>query len=211
MPGASSPSQVDLVAALFKSDARPGRRLTRTGLEPLGALLGEEGMITRIAASVLGNAARPVRALLLDKSEEANWQLPWHQDRTIAVVERVEVEGYGPWSVKVGQLHVQPPDELLERMLTLRIQVDPVDVSNGPLSILPGSHRLGRLSEPQIEELAAGVTAFTCHAAIGDVWIYPTLVVYSSAAAEQPRRRRVLQIDYSADDLPGQLRWAHAR
>src|SRR5688572_24410562 len=56
----------------------------------------------RIAVQALSADARPVRAVLFDKSEEANWSTGWHQDRTIAVRERREVEGYGPWSIKGG-------------------------------------------------------------------------------------------------------------
>ena len=35
----------------------------------------------------------------------------------------------------------------------------------------------------------------------------PPRILHASNAAETPRRRRVLQIDYSADDLPGGLQW----
>jgi hypothetical protein len=31
-----------------------------------------------------------------------DWALGWHQDRTIAVMERVEADGLGPWTVKSG-------------------------------------------------------------------------------------------------------------
>ncbi|MFA5988198.1 MAG: hypothetical protein WC803_01150 [Sphingomonas sp.] len=42
----------------------------------------------------------------------------------------------------------------------------------------------------------------------GDVWAYATPIVHGSAAAKAPSRRRVLQIDYSPDDLPAPLAWA---
>ena len=48
---------------------------------------------------------------------------PWHQDLSIAVKERHEVAGFGPWSVKEG-VPVQPPVEILESMLTLRLHLD---------------------------------------------------------------------------------------
>jgi hypothetical protein len=35
-------------------------------------------------------------AALASRSLEANWALGWHQDRTIAVATRAEVEGFGP-------------------------------------------------------------------------------------------------------------------
>lgn len=52
---------------------------------------------------------RPVRAIYFDKSVEANWLVPWHQDLTLALRARVEVAGFGPWSTKDGIPHVQPP------------------------------------------------------------------------------------------------------
>ena len=61
------------------------------------------------AAVRLGQGARPVRAILFDKSPAANWALGWHQDRTIAVRARADVPGYGPWSRKAGLQHVEPP------------------------------------------------------------------------------------------------------
>ena len=52
------------------------------------------------AEAVLGPACFAVRALLFDKTPEANWKVIWHQDLTIAVRERRPVEGFGPWSEK---------------------------------------------------------------------------------------------------------------
>lgn len=72
----------------------------------------------------LGRAARPVRAILFDKTPVTNWGLAWHQDRTIAVSTRHEMPGYGPWSLKAGLQHVEPPFDVIESMLTLRIHLD---------------------------------------------------------------------------------------
>lgn len=58
---------------------------------------------------------RPVRSIFFDKTPQSNWSVAWHQDPTIAVRDRGEVEGFGPWSVKEGIPHVQPPVELLSR------------------------------------------------------------------------------------------------
>ena len=40
-----------------------------------------------------------------------------------------------------------------------------------------------------------------------DVWLYATPILHASEAAARPLRRRVLQIDFSADALPAPLRW----
>lgn len=105
------------------------------GIPKLRPLLASSGAIGRVAASVLDESARPVRAILFDKTASTNWGLPWHQDRTIVVTRRVEVEGFGPWTVKSGLLHVAPPFDLLAGMVTLRVHLDPVPETNAPLLI----------------------------------------------------------------------------
>jgi hypothetical protein len=72
----------------------------------------------------LGSVAAPVKATLFDKTPDANWLVPWHQDLTISVKERVDIDGFGPWTVKAGVLSVQPPVSILERMLAIRIHLD---------------------------------------------------------------------------------------
>lgn len=46
-----------------------------------------------------------------------------------------------------------------------------------------------------------------CLAEPGDVWLYATPILHASEAAKAPLRRRVLQVDYAVDDLPGGLEW----
>lgn len=190
------------------ADLPHGRPGVRIGAAPaLRAMLAANGAIGGIAAGAIGPAARPVRAILFDKTAAANWSLGWHQDRTIVIAERIDVDGFGPWTVKAGLTQVEPPFAILAAMVTLRVHLDPVNAENAPLDILPGSHRLGRLSEGAIASLAGRVRAFPCLAARGDVWAYATPIVHASRRADPPGRRRVLQIDYSADDLPEPLRW----
>lgn len=182
---------------------RPGVRLSE--LPSLRPALATDAQVGRIAASFLGPASRPVRAILFDKSEGTNWALGWHQDRTIAVARRVDAPGFGPWSVKAGILHVEPPIEILETMVTLRVHLDSVDEDNAPLLIAAGSHRVGRIAEDQIDDVVERSDTRACLADRGDIWAYASLVLHASEAARAPRRRRVLQIDYSAEELPGGL------
>jgi hypothetical protein len=190
------------LAALFADwpAGRPGQRI-----DPARAasLSGVRRLIADQAPTM-----RPVRALLFDKMDGANWALAWHQDRTIEVAERYEVEGFGPWTVKQGRVHVAPPVALLERMVTVRFHLDPVDVDNAPLVVAPGSHRLSLIPEAMIEDVVADCGEALCLARAGSVWLYRTLILHGSARSRPGRHRRVLQIDLSADDLPDGLRWA---
>jgi hypothetical protein len=58
--------------------------------------------VCSIVRKHLGKNAFPVRGTLFDKTDGANWLVPWHQDLTICVMARIHVPGYGPWTVKAG-------------------------------------------------------------------------------------------------------------
>jgi hypothetical protein len=184
---------------------KAGKRLT--GVSALNPFLAIDGVVGAIAGARLGPHAKPVRALLFDKTAQTNWKLGWHQDRTIAVRRRVEVPGYGPWSTKAGLQHVVPPFDLLAEMVTLRVHLDRADGDNAPLLIAPGSHRLGRVAQADIDSAVSKCGTFACLAEAGDIWLYATSILHASEAARSPGHRRVLQIDYSARDLAGGLDW----
>jgi Phytanoyl-CoA dioxygenase (PhyH) len=171
------------------------------------AVLGPGGSIGRCAAAILGTAARPVRAILFDKTADNNWAVPWHQDRTIAVRERRDVPGFGPWSVKAGVVHVEPPFDIIEDMITIRAHLDDCAEDNAPLLVVPGSHRLGRVTAERTAEVAREHGHAPCTAGAGDLWIYATSIVHASERALNPQRRRVLQVDYASGELPGGLEW----
>lgn len=199
--------RVEVLAA--GDEAGPGTRLF--SLDMIADLTIADGPIGRIASGFHGADTRPVRAIMFDKRADMNWSLGMHQDRTIAVATRKDVPGFGPWSTKAGQLHVSPPPDLIARMVTLRVHLDDVDADNAPLLILRGTHDLGQLDRRSIETLSASRELFACHARRGDIWAYGTTIVHGSAAVRRTGlRRRVLQIDYSCDALPGGLAWAFA-
>src|SRR5207344_3420774 len=118
----------------------------------LRALAGETPLVD-LARAAIGLPTRAVRGILFDKTPAANWKVAWHQDRTIAVRKRLDTPGFGPWSEKLGVAHVEPPVEILERMVTLRVHLDDCPAANGPLRLLPGSHLRGRLSATDISLL----------------------------------------------------------
>jgi ectoine hydroxylase-related dioxygenase (phytanoyl-CoA dioxygenase family) len=173
-----------------------------------GDPLGPAGAVGRQARAVLGPAARPVRAVMFDKTASTNWAVGWHQDRTIAVRARRDAPGFGPWTIKAGVPHVEPPFEILAGMITLRLHLDDCDADNAPLLVAPGSHRLGRVPAPDAAATAARIGHATCLAAAGDLWIYATPILHASERARRPGRRRVLQVDYANRDLPDGLEWA---
>lgn len=178
-----------------------------SGVAGLRAFLAPDGSIGSIAERVLGPLSRPVRAILFDKTAVTNWSLAWHQDRTICVRRRIEVDGFGPWTIKGGLHHVAPPFDLLTRMVTLRVHLDDVPATNAPLLIAPGSHREGLVPVAKITEVVRRRGTQACVAEAGDVWLYSTPILHASEAAIDPVHRRVLHLDFAAEDLPGGLEW----
>ena len=156
---------------------------------------------------VLGSACFPVRAIYFDKTQGANWKVPWHQDLTIAVKERREAPGFGPWSRKDGVDHVQPPMALLERMVAVRWHLDDCGAGNGPLRVLPGSHRQGRLTAAAIQAWSAREESVTCIVERGGLLVMRPLLLHASSPATVPCHRRVVHIEYAAEPLPSGLEW----
>jgi hypothetical protein len=103
--------------------------------------------------------------------------------------------------------HVEPPPAVQAAMVTLRVHLDAVDQANAPLLVAPGSHRLGRIAQADIAGVVQCCGAVSCIATRGDVWAYSTPILHASEASTRPRRRRVLQVDYASEELPGKLRW----
>jgi hypothetical protein len=164
--------------------------------------------VRREVDAVLGAGARAVRGILFDKTEAANWKVPWHQDVTIAVSNRLEVEGFGPWSLKAGVLHVQPPAAVLERMISVRLHLDDCPAENGALRVVPGSHLDGKLDERNIQTLAEKSDAVTCAVGRGGALLMRPLLLHASSASSKPGHRRVLHFDYAVADLPSGMGWA---
>jgi hypothetical protein len=203
-PGALNGSTLDDLERLVPSSTGPGERIYQNRRLADWLIRGPAGSISR---GVLGGSAKPVRAILFDKTPEANWSLGWHQDRTIAVRERKDTPGFNHWNSKAGAIHVEPPFELLERMLTARIHLDTVPEENAPLLIAPGSHQKGRIAEDGIQGVVEQCGSFACLATGGDIWLYQTTILHASDRSVAADRRRVLQVDYSAESLPGALEW----
>jgi hypothetical protein len=193
-------------AVLRREGALYGMRDALRGLHEVRSL-GRSEALLGLVRPVLGPGAFAVRALLFDKTPEANWGVPWHQDLTIAVRQRVDAPGFGPWTVKAGIPHVRPPVAVLERMVTLRVHLDNCDADQGPLRVLPGSHRDGILGAEMTRHLLEGDRPVSCLVGRGGVLMIRPLLLHASSPAESPRRRRVIHLEYAADPLPEGLDW----
>lgn len=172
--------------------------------------LTDSPAIRALVEPVLGRDCFPVRGLLFDKTEEANWKVPWHQDISIAVREKTagaEAAGFTAWSHKAGTLHVQPPASVLETMLALRLHLDDCDERNAPLRVLSGSHRLGKMDAEAIARQRENTSETVCVCPRGGVMLMRPLLLHASSGALEPRHRRVIHIEWASESLPAGLQW----
>jgi ectoine hydroxylase-related dioxygenase (phytanoyl-CoA dioxygenase family) len=151
-----------------------------------------------IARQALGDGAIPYRATLFEKSGQSNWLVVWHQDTALPLTERFDAPGWGPWSQKIGIHYAHAPTWALEKVLALRLHLDDSRADNGPLRVIPGSHRRGVLSDDDVFQVAHESPAVECLAPRGSVLAMRPLLIHSSQKAENSTPRRVLHIEYAA-------------
>jgi ectoine hydroxylase-related dioxygenase (phytanoyl-CoA dioxygenase family) len=203
--------QITDLISLIEADVQ--RQSKRGGVRdvmsriPSLANVAELPAIRAIVDCVLDTEAFVVRSTLFDKTPIANWKVPWHQDVTIAVRERIEADGYGPWSTKGSVTHVQPPAEVLNRMVTVRIHLDPCPRDNGALRVMPGTHHLGRINQNRAMDYVNEKDCVCCEAAPGEALVMRPLLLHSSSLSELPAHRRVLHFDFAVGDLDGGIEW----
>jgi ectoine hydroxylase-related dioxygenase (phytanoyl-CoA dioxygenase family) len=176
---------------------------------PALAVAGDSTLREHLAV-VLGDAFGLVRSIFFDKPPGRTWSLPWHRDMTIAVRQAKGVAGFHRPTVKAGIPHVEAPAWLLRGMLTARVALDDVDDENGPLLVIPGSHR-----DTSIDDLPSpqdpATWARPIHMARGDALLIRPLVVHRSgpSMAGTSRNRRTLHFEFApATTLPGGLEWS---
>lgn len=160
--------------------------------------------------STVGRDLVAVKATLFDKTAASNWRVQWHQDRVVAIRERMDVAGYGPWSVKAGMAHVEPPASVLEQMLAVRVHLDDCGPDNGPLRVLPGSHEWGKLDEEELAFRVASGTPVEVPAAKGSLILMRPLLVHASSPSLLPGHRRVLHIEFAPPEAISPLQWQTA-
>jgi ectoine hydroxylase-related dioxygenase (phytanoyl-CoA dioxygenase family) len=216
VPGVTEPATVGRLIQALENVSDSGSVRRRESVYGIRNLLDIVPEVRELAASrsvralvepVLGPDAFPVRGILFDKTPGANWNVVWHQDMTIAVQERRETPGFGPWSEKAGVTHVQPPPSILEGMLSLRLHLDTCDEDNGPLRVLPGSHRYGRLDAAATRQWRHEHPEVVCTVPTCGALLMRPLLLHASSDSRRPGHRRVIHIDFAAEDLPFGLRW----
>ena len=192
---------IDSVAEwLFQPGKAGSRALLRAGEV---AELAREILRRLIGVGILSEKAVAIQAIAFDKTDGANWKVPWHQDLIHPFAEAVRSPGYLLPSLKDGIHYAQPPVEVLNDMLAARLHFDDCTEENGPLRVSPGSHRLGIIPQAQISEVVARLGEEVCLANKGEILLMKPLTLHASSKALQPLHRRVLHIVFhSGAEIP---------
>lgn len=172
----------------------------------INELVHSHKLLTK-AGEYLNDKPNLVRVILFDKTPENNWLVSWHQDKTICVSEKKEIENWGPWSFKDGTHHVQPPLDVLNQMVTFRIHIDDSTLETGCLRIIPKSHLQGVLSSKAIQKIVSTKHAIDCIGKSGSLLVMKPHLLHASSKATQPSQRRVIHVEYSRYELPHNLKW----
>jgi ectoine hydroxylase-related dioxygenase (phytanoyl-CoA dioxygenase family) len=174
-------------------------------LWPAAAAVWRQPPLPDVLRAILGPAFGMVRVLYFDKHPDQTWALPWHKDLTIAVRDTHRPSpSFTKPTTKAGVPHVEAPEAVLEEMVTARIHLDDVTEANGPLKVIPGSHRSGK--QLALEEEAP----YTILGARGDVLLMRPLVAHCSDHSHPGTlcHRRVLHLEFAASPcLPDGYAW----
>lgn len=147
-----------------------------------------------------------VKSIYFDKPETSNWYVAYHQDLTISVDQKIEINDFGPWTVKQNQFAVQPPVSVLENIFTIRIHLDDTDEHNGALKVIDKSHAKGIYRPETIDWNTE--TETICSVPKGGVMIMKPLLLHGSNRTTNQKRRRVIHIEFSDVELPEGLNWS---
>lgn len=162
--------------------------------------------LKNLISNILGNDYFIVKSIYFDKPEKSNWYVAYHQDLTISVDKKIEIENFVNWTKKHNQFAVQPPISVLENITTLRIHLDETNSENGALKVIENSHSKGIYRSENIDW--KNEKEATCDVLKGGVMLMKPLLLHSSGRTTNNEKRRVIHIELSNIELPKELNWA---
>jgi ectoine hydroxylase-related dioxygenase (phytanoyl-CoA dioxygenase family) len=198
-----------LLASFSGSPGQRGRAGTRHMMSQRAVSeLANDGRLLQIARRALSAPAVPFRATLFAKSGDVNWLIPWHQDTALPLATRFDDSEWSSWSEKGGICYAHAPSWALSRVVALRVHLDASTGDNGPLRVVPGSHRAGVLTDADVSDYVSSHEHTTCLVPRGGILLMRPLLIHSSSKAQADTPRRVLHIEYSNSlDLKPAFGW----
>jgi ectoine hydroxylase-related dioxygenase (phytanoyl-CoA dioxygenase family) len=162
--------------------------------------------IKTLIKNLFGEKYFNVKAIYFDKPPQSNWIVAWHQDLTISVSDKADIEGFTNWTLKQGQPAVQPPQTILENIYTIRIHLDDCDETNGALRVIPKSHQKGVISMKHFR-LEDYQEPMTCAVPKGGAMLMKPLILHASNKSTSEHNRRVIHLEFSDIDLSDGMDW----
>lgn len=159
-----------------------------------------------VLAQLFGDRYFVVKSIYFDKPNTTNWYVPYHQDLTISVDKKIVLSGFDYWTVKHNQFSVQPPLDILQNIVTVRIHLDATDENNGALKVVPKSHTKGVYRPETIDWTIE--EEVSCIVSKGGIMLMKPLLLHSSGRTTNNRQRRVIHIELANVELPNELNWA---
>jgi ectoine hydroxylase-related dioxygenase (phytanoyl-CoA dioxygenase family) len=187
-----APEVLEELRETIFTDGAAGRRCLLD--EPLVRNVARGLKAELIAAGILSRSAVAIQAIAFDKTPDTNWKVAWHQDVMFPFGKAATREGYAIPTKKSGVDFARPPLAVLEDMLAVRLHCDDCDETNGPLRVVPGSHRLGLI--PSDECGTRATSSVPCLAQKGEALLMKPLLLHASSQATEPKHRRVLHVVY---------------
>jgi len=219
LPGFYAPAEVAALLRVVESAAGSGLNFRRSQeVFAIRDLLGEvpglwplldNAGLRQLLAGLFPAGCQLAKAIYFDKPAGSNWLVAWHQDLMINVDCRANLPGFGPWTSKAEGVSVQPPVEILENIVTIRIHLDDCDATNGALKVVPGSHRRGVV--PAAAIAAQTPNATVCAVPAGGAMLMKPLLLHASSRSTSPRPRRVMHLEFASAELPAGLSWREGR
>ena len=210
VPGVLDDNRCDSLASHVESDAAGGAGSRQLLEYSWGRALADELRRQPALREVIPLGSVAVQCTLFDKSPTKNWLVSLHQDLSIPVRARVTAAECSGWSDKEGVVFVQPPAEILEQLVAVRVHIDDCPEESGPLRMVSGSHAFGRLDGPAADALRAASGEVVVAVPRGGVLVMRPLLLHASSKASAPKPRRVLHFVFGPPRLPFGLEWRWA-
>lgn len=174
--------------------------------EVLDSIFNEE--LKKLIQSNFGEDYFITKSIYFDKPKKSNWWVAYHQDLTISVDKKVDIEHFENWTQKHNQFGVQPPESILKDNFTIRIHLDDTTKENGALKVINKSHLNGivRIKDFGFENKNESM----CEVKKGGIMIMKPLLFHASNKTINHQRRRVIHIEFSNKKLPEKLQWSEA-
>jgi hypothetical protein len=145
------------------------------------------------------------KAIYFDKPSESNWFVAYHQDLSISVDKKADLENYVNWTFKKGQNGVQPPIKILQDTITIRIHLDKTDKNNGALKVIPKSHLNGIVRADSKHWSIKN--EFICEVEKGGAMLMKPLTLHASNRTTNGKKRRVIHLEFNKHKLTEPLAW----